>query len=99
MVREASAVTMESGFSVGSGPSTRRSTTRSREDNPADLARGCAVAGWRDQHPAGNAEELIAAIGHRFHRDYDVVLRVVLFVVDRHRARQATGITFMGQVP
>jgi hypothetical protein len=27
------------------------------------------------------------------------ILQAVLFVVDRHRARQATGITFMGQVP
>ena len=73
---------------------------RFRDDNPAELARArAAVAGWRDQNPAGNAEELIAAIGHRFHRDYDVVLRAMLFAIDRHRARQVTGITFLGQVP
>jgi hypothetical protein len=35
---------------------------------------------------------LIAAIGHQFYRDYCVVLRAVLFAVDRHRARQVTGI-------
>jgi hypothetical protein len=65
---------------------------RFREDNPAQLARArAAVASWRDQNSAGNAEELIAAIGHRFHRDYDVVLRAMLFAVDRHRARQVTG--------
>ena len=71
----------------------------SREDNPAELARArAAVVGWRDQNPAGNAEELIAAIGYRFHRDYDVVLRAMLFAVDRHRARQVIGVTFPGQV-
>jgi hypothetical protein len=59
---------------------------------------GPAVAAWRDQNPAGNAEELIAVIGHRFHRDYDVVPRAVLFAVDRHRARQVTGVTFPEQV-
>jgi hypothetical protein len=47
----------------------------------------------------GNAEELIAAIGHRFHRDYDVVLRAMLFAVDRHRARQISGPAFLGRVP
>jgi hypothetical protein len=67
---------------------------RFREDRPADLARArAAVANWRDQNPAGTAEELIAAIGHRFHRDYGVVLRAVLFAVDRRRARQVTGLT------
>jgi len=40
----------------------------------------------------GPGEELLAAIGHHFHRDYGVVLRAVLFAVDRHRARQITGI-------
>ncbi len=73
---------------------------RSREDNPAELARPrAAVASWRDQNPAGSAEELIAAIGHRFHRDYDVVLRAMLFAVDRHRARQVTGTAFVGRLP
>jgi hypothetical protein len=46
-----------------------------------------------------HAEELIAAIGHRFHRDYDVVLRAMLFVVDRHRARQVTGTAFVRRLP
>lgn len=72
---------------------------RFREDSPAELERArTAVASWRDQNPAGNAEELIAAIGYRFHRDYDVVLRAVLFAVDRHRARQVTGVTLLGQM-
>jgi len=61
---------------------------------PPERARARAtVANWRDQDPAGTAEELIAAIGHRFHRDYAVVLRAVLLAVDRHRARQVTGLT------
>jgi len=72
---------------------------RFRDDDPAELARArVAVAGWRDQNPAGNAEELIAAIGHRFHRDYDVVLRAMLFAVDRRRAHQVIGTAFLGRV-
>jgi hypothetical protein len=71
---------------------------RFREDNPAELARArAAVASWRDQNPAGNAEQLIAAIGHRFHRD--VVLRAMLFAVDRHRARQVTCTAFVRRLP
>ncbi len=66
---------------------------RYREDKPADLARARdAVAAWRDQNPAGTAEELVAAVGRQFHQDYAVVLRAVLFAVDRHRARQVTGL-------
>ena len=65
---------------------------RFREDRPADLDRArSAVTAWRDQNPAGTSEELIAAVGARFHRDYAVVLRAVLFAVDRHRAREITG--------
>ena len=47
-------------------------------------------------NPAGTAEDLIAAVGHQFHRDYGVVLRAVLFAVDRHRARQITGVAAEG---
>ncbi len=55
-----------------------------------DRARA-AVTAWRDQHPAGTSEDLIAAIGGQFHQDYGAVLRAVLFAVDRHRAREITG--------
>jgi len=65
---------------------------RFRDDSPADLDRArAAVTAWRDQNPAGTGEELIAAIGWRFHQEYRVVLRAVLFAVDRHRAREITG--------
>lgn len=65
---------------------------RFRDDNPEDLARARAeVAAWRAQHHAGTGEELVAAIGHRFHHDYGPVLRAVLFAVDRHNARRITG--------
>ena len=65
---------------------------RFREDRPADLDRArAAVVAWRDRNPAGTGEELLAAIGHQLHRDYGVVLRAVLFAVDRHRAREITG--------
>jgi hypothetical protein len=61
--------------------------------NPADLTRArAAVTAWRDQNPAGTSDELVAAFGRHFHPDYGVVLRAVLFAVDRHRAREVTGI-------
>ena len=75
------------------------SAVRFREDNPADLARArIAVTAWRDQNPAGTSDELVAAVGRRFHPDYGVVLRAVLFAVDRHRARGGTGIA-TGHLP
>jgi hypothetical protein len=67
---------------------------RYREDKPGDLDRArAAVAAWRDQNPHGTDDDLIAAIGPRFHPHYAVVLRGVLFAVDRHRAQEVTGIT------
>ena len=91
-------------FSSGSSFDLERDscgpTMRFRDDNPAELARArVAVAGWRDQNPAGNAKELIEAVGDRFHRDYDVVLRAMLFAVDRHRTRRISGPAFLGRVP
>jgi len=66
---------------------------RVREDNPADLDRArAAVAAGRERNPAGTEEQLIAALGHQFHREYAVVLRAVLFAVDKHRARNVTGV-------
>ncbi len=77
-----------------------RAAVRYREDTPGELARArAAVAAWRDRNPAGTGEELIATIGHQFHRDYGVVLRAVLFAVDRHRAHQVTGIPGMERQP
>lgn len=71
-----------------------RAAVRYREDTPGELARArAAVAAWRDRNPAGVGENLIGAIGHQFHRDYGVVLRAVLFAVDRHWARQLTGVS------
>jgi hypothetical protein len=70
-----------------------RTAVRYREDTPGELARArAAVAAWRDRNPAGSGEDLLVAIGHQFHQDYGVVLRAVLFAVDRHRARQITSI-------
>jgi hypothetical protein len=64
---------------------------RFRENNPEDLARArTEVVAWRAEHPAGTGEELVAALGRRFHRDYAPVLRAMLFAVDRHDAHQAT---------
>ena len=58
---------------------------RFREDNPGDLGRArAAVATWRDQNPAGTPEQLVAALGAGFHRDYGPVLRALLFAADHH---------------
>lgn len=66
---------------------------RYREDTAEELARArVAVAAWRDRNSGGTAEDLIAAIGGQFNREYGVVLRAVLFGVDWRRARQVTGI-------
>ena len=66
---------------------------RFREDNHEDLNRArAAVAAWRDQNLEGTAEQLVAALGGDFHRDYGPVLRALLFAADRHRARAITGI-------
>ena len=77
-----------------------QAVVRYREDTPGELARArAAVAAWRDRNPAGTGEELIATIGHQFHQDHGVVLRAVLFAVDRHRAHQDTGIPGMEPQP
>ena len=65
---------------------------RFRDERPGDLDRArAAAAAWRDQNPEGTPKDLIAAVGCQFHPDYAVVLRGVLFAVDRHRARQITS--------
>jgi hypothetical protein len=77
-----------------------QAVVRYHEDTSGELDRArAAVAAWRDRNPAGTGEELIASIGHQFHRDYSVVLRAVLFAIDRHRARQVTGIPGMERQP
>ncbi len=66
---------------------------RFRKDNPQELDRArAAVSDWRDRNPAATPEQLVAELGGQFHRDYGPVLRAVLFVADRHRARYITGI-------
>ena len=71
---------------------------RFREDGPEDLARArTEVGAWRARHPTGTGEELMAAIGPRFHHDYGPVLRAVLFTVDRHNARQVTEAAGLSQ--
>ena len=72
----------------------RGDLVRFREDRPVDLARTrCAVKAWRERHPQGNTNQLLADLGGRFHPDYGVVLRVVLFAADRHQTREITGVT------
>ena len=66
---------------------------RFRENKPEDLTRARAeVAAWRRQHPQGTADQLVADVGARFHKDYGPVLRAVLFAFDSHEAKVATGV-------
>jgi hypothetical protein len=66
---------------------------RFRDEKPGDLDRArAAVAAWRDSHPAGTADDLVAAVGPAFHPEWAAVLRGVLFATDRHRARRITGV-------
>ena len=66
---------------------------RFRDEKPGDLDRArAAVAAWRDSHPAGTADDLVAAVGPAFHPEWAAVLRGVLFALDRHRARAITGV-------
>jgi hypothetical protein len=82
------------------GPVGEDHPIRFREDKPGDLDRARAeVAAWREQNPHGTAGEMVAAIGHQFHRDYAVVLRAVLFAADRHQARAVTGTAAVSAVP
>jgi hypothetical protein len=72
----------------------RGDLVRFREDRSADLDRARrAVAAWRKRHPDGSADQLVAELSGQFHPDYGVILRAVLFAVDRHRAREITGVT------
>jgi hypothetical protein len=65
---------------------------RFRDERPGDLDRArAAVAAWRDSHPAGTADDLVAAVGPAFCPEWAVVLRGELFAVDRHRARAITA--------
>ncbi len=75
-------------------PGAEVDAVRFREDDPRDMDRArTAVAAWRDENPAGTAEQLLAALGGQFRPDYGPVLRAVLFLADRHRARDITGAT------
>jgi hypothetical protein len=66
---------------------------RFRDERPGDLDRArAAVGGWRDTHPEGTREHMLAELGHQFPADYAIVLRGVLFAVDRSRAHQVTGV-------
>jgi hypothetical protein len=65
---------------------------RFSEDTPAVQARARAeVAAWREQHPDGTVDDMLAALGPRFHKDYGPVLRSALFRADEQRDRQGTG--------
>lgn len=66
---------------------------RFRVDSPQELTRArAAVSAWREEHPDGTGEQLVAALGGQFHRDYGAVLRVVFFAADQRRAHEITRV-------
>lgn len=50
-----------------------------------------AVVRWRQEHPQGTPAEMVAAVGPHF-PGYESALRAALIVLDRHQAREVTGI-------
>jgi hypothetical protein len=69
---------------------------RFRELKEQDLERArAAVKEWREKHPQGQAQQLIAEIGGQFHPDYGPVLRGILFATDSHDAKITTGVFFV----
>lgn len=71
---------------------------RFREDKPEDLTRAREeVTTWRSRNPEGTADQLVADLGSRFHPDYGPVLRSVLFSIDLHSAKIATGISIIAE--
>jgi hypothetical protein len=56
-----------------------------------DRARA-AVEAWRSQNPTGTYEQVVTALGQQFHEDYGPVLRALLYVIDKHRAHEITGV-------
>jgi hypothetical protein len=51
------------------------------------------VTEWRDQHPGGSYDEMVAALLDDFPNDYSPALRGMLYAVDRHQAHQITGVS------
>src|SRR5260370_38555661 len=70
---------------------------RYREDKPEYLLRAReAVAAWREKHPQGTYEQLVADLGPDFPDGYAPVLRSVLFVIESRGAKILTGVTVIG---
>jgi hypothetical protein len=66
------------------------------EDTPKEQARAReAVQEWRQQHPEGTADELVAELLPAFHKDYGPVLRAELYRADLHGAHIATGVSII----
>ncbi|HET9969796.1 MAG TPA: hypothetical protein VFQ68_16295 [Streptosporangiaceae bacterium] len=69
---------------------------RFREDSAEELARARSeVRAWRQQHPQGTADELVADLGGQFHPYYGPILRGVLAALELHGAKIITGISVL----
>jgi hypothetical protein len=69
---------------------------RFREDTPEEQARAReAVQEWRQQHPGGTADAMLADLLPAFHKDYGPVLRAELYRADLHGAHIATGVSII----
>jgi hypothetical protein len=54
------------------------------------------VKQWRDEHPQGAPDEMVAALGGQFRAGYEPVLRGVLAALELHGAKIVTGISITG---
>lgn len=69
---------------------------RFREDKAEDLHRArAAMAAWRERHPQGTPDQLVADLGGEFHKDYGPVLRSVLFALELRATKMLTGVTII----
>jgi hypothetical protein len=78
------------------GPGPGRQLVRFREDTEEHQARAReAIRAWRDENPGGSTSEMLAALRPGFHKDYEPVLRAILFRADLRDAKVTTGITII----
>jgi hypothetical protein len=66
---------------------------RFRDDTPAFQNRAReAVAQWRADHPQGTPDQMVHAVGPAFPAGCAPALRNFLITVDKHHARDITGV-------
>jgi hypothetical protein len=69
---------------------------RFREDTEKERSQARdAVKAWRQENPDGAPDEMVAAVGPGFHKDYGPLLRAMLYRAGLRDAKVTTGITII----